>query len=382
MHKRCRSVALAFAGLLSGCYLPERTPAPQHRAPPLEAARDVSAPTVDEAPLAHSNQGDSIVICGHRVHTGAPVVLWTEAPYYDATKEGPWFQDPEGKKPGKKGLRYQPGRVRNVVNPDFVPAPQPNEPDERTELQKQPTVTETIVPRDALDPELLATVVDQFVLHYDVCGLSRTCFRVLQDERMLSVHFMLDLDGTIYQTMDLRDTAWHATKSNGRSIGIEIANMGAYAHADASVLADWYRRDTVGTYVSVPARIVDTGIRTPGFVARPARDAPVIGVVQKTRLEQYDFTPEQYESLSKLAAVLCRELPKIAPDAPRDEHGAVVDHVLDDDEWRDFHGILGHFHVQQNKTDPGPAMHWEPFLERVRARLEEIRHPGGGTGGG
>jgi hypothetical protein len=80
--------------------------------------------------------------------------------------------------------------------------------------------------------------------------------------------------------------------------------------------------------------------------------------------------------LIKLAAALCRELPKIAPDAPRDAGGAVVDRVLDDDEWRDFQGILGHFHVQKNKTDPGPAFDWEPFLEDVRERLAWLRQPG------
>ena len=39
---------------------------------------------------------------------------------------------------------------------------------------------------------------------------------------------MLDLDGTIYQTLDLKERAWHATTSNSRSVGIEIANIGAY----------------------------------------------------------------------------------------------------------------------------------------------------------
>jgi len=37
------------------------------------------------------------------------------------------------------------------------------------------------------------------------------CFKVLHDHRDLSVHFMLDLDGTIYQTLDLKERAWHAT---------------------------------------------------------------------------------------------------------------------------------------------------------------------------
>jgi N-acetyl-anhydromuramyl-L-alanine amidase AmpD len=239
-----------------------------------------------------------------------------------------------------------------------------------------PARTEVLVPPRSRDGELLTEVVDQFVLHYDVCGLSRTCFRVLHDERKLSVHFLLDLDGTIYQTLDVRDTAWHATKSNARSVGIEIANMGAYPPARSGVLDDWYKRDTQGTYISVPERIEETGIRTLGFVGRPARGPdPLSGVVQGERLEQYDFTHEQYDSLIKLAAALCRELRKIAPDAPRDASGAVLDRVLDEAAWRDFHGILGHYHVQENKTDPGPAFDWEPFLEAVRERLVEIRHP-------
>jgi N-acetyl-anhydromuramyl-L-alanine amidase AmpD len=268
--------------------------------------------------------------------------------------------------------------MQAVPNPDYTPPGPEDEPDERTDLQKQPTLSRPVVSAHSRDIQELAEVVDQFVIHYDVCGLSRTCFRVLQDERMLSVHFLLDIDGTIYQTLNLRDTAWHATKSNPRSIGIEIANMGAYPPQRAGALDRWYRRDSIGTYISIPADILETGVLTHGFVGRPARGPePIVGVVQGEELEQYDFTRQQYSSLVKLTAALCRELPKITPDAPRDEHGKVVDHVLDDDAWRDFHGILGHFHVQKNKTDPGPAFDWEPFLEAVRARMEELDQPGG-----
>ena len=44
---------------------------------------------------------------------------------------------------------------------------------------------------------------------------------------------MLDLDGTIYQTLDLKEGAWHATDANGRSIGIEIANIGAFTDPES-----------------------------------------------------------------------------------------------------------------------------------------------------
>ncbi len=65
-----------------------------------------------------------------------------------------------------------------------------------------------------MDLDLLRQKVDQFVLHFDVCGTSAQCFYVLHDRRGLSVHFMLDVDGTIYQTLDVKERAWQATKSN------------------------------------------------------------------------------------------------------------------------------------------------------------------------
>ena len=38
----------------------------------------------------------------------------------------------------------------------------------------------------------LRSVVDQFVIHYDACGTSEVCFRVLQDQRDLSVQQLPD----------------------------------------------------------------------------------------------------------------------------------------------------------------------------------------------
>jgi hypothetical protein len=75
------------------------------------------------------------------------------------------------------------------------------------------------------DLPLLTRVVDQFVIHFDARGTSRRCFEVLQDRRGLSVHFLLDLDGTIYQTLDVKEAAWHATVANGRSIGYDFTSQ-------------------------------------------------------------------------------------------------------------------------------------------------------------
>lgn len=95
-------------------------------------------------------------------------------------------------------------------------------------------------PDSAEDLARVQGLVDQFVIHYDACGTSRRCFEVLHDERGLSCHFLLDLDGTIYQTLDLRERAWHATIANSRSVGIEIAHIGAFRPEGPSPLGSWY----------------------------------------------------------------------------------------------------------------------------------------------
>jgi N-acetylmuramoyl-L-alanine amidase len=233
----------------------------------------------------------------------------------------------------------------------------------------------TPVPRSVLaspsarrEPGALQQVIDQLVLHYDGSGLSRICFNTLR-ERQLSVHFLLDVDGTIYQTLDLRERASHATIANDRSIGIEIANLGAYPEKDKArrVLDEWYGRDAGGrTIMKVPARIRDTGIRTPGFVARPARPDLVRGTLQGQALVQYDFTPEQYAALAKLTAALGRVFPKLTVDYPHGRDGRLIPQALSPGKYAGYRGVLGHFHVQANKVDPGPAFQWHRLFDEIR----------------
>jgi N-acetyl-anhydromuramyl-L-alanine amidase AmpD len=219
------------------------------------------------------------------------------------------------------------------------------------------------------DLEALGRVVRQFVVHYDVCGLSRTCFKVLHDRRGLSVHFMLDIDGTLYQTMDLRDQAWHAAHANPYSIGIEIANMGARPARERAELDEWYVRDAQGMRIRIPAWAGDGGVRTPAFVGRPARPDIVRGQVHGEDLWMYDLTPEQYDSLVELTATLCRLFPQIDPDAPRDRARRVRTDALSGSEQARFGGVIGHHHLTERKRDPGPAFDWDGFLEAVRFRL-------------
>jgi len=143
--------------------------------------------------------------------------------------------------------------------------------------------------------------------------------------------------------------------------------MGAYSPGQRSPLDEWYRRAADGQIrLQIPARFGDGGIRTPHFVGRPARPDLIPGKLQGRELVQYDYTPEQYAALVKLTAALCKVFPQLRCDYPRDGSGQLVSRKLPDDELDRFQGVLGHFHIQTNKVDPGPAFQWNYMIENAR----------------
>ncbi len=296
------------------------------------------------APKTPAHTGDEIVVCGQFFHTGAPVVLWTDPDGYNAYSTQKRFARPGD--PEVSGPRYG---ARDAI------------------LSKAEAEA---VKQQGWTLDLLREKVDQFVIHYDACGTSRTCFHVLHDVRGLSVHFMIDLDGTIYQTLDAKERAWHATTSNDRSVGVEIANIGSFPVAGPAagkdLLGRWYARDAGGWRVTIPPELGDGGLHTRGFVARPARDGPIIGEVQGQVQRMHDLTPQQYDSLAKLTAALCTALPKIACDYPRDAGGALETRKLSDERLKAYRGLIGHYHIQENKADPGPAFQWQRVIDEVR----------------
>ena len=329
-------LALACAVLFTGCTTPPAPPRPG----------TIAART-----------GDEIVVAGHFVHTGTRVVTWMDPGGYDAYRverrfavfdKSSWETShvavAELKTPNRYGLRND-----SALTPEQIEQ----------------------VRGGGWDLPLLQQVVDQFVIHFDVAGTSRQCFKVLHDGRDLSVHFMLDLDGTIYQTLDLKERAWHATTSNDRSIGIEIANMGAYRAGGRNPFDQWYRRTNGATVITLPERFGDGGIRTTNFTGHPARPEPVRGNIQGDDLVQYDYTPEQYAALTRLTAALCKIFPKLQCRYPTDADGKLIPHKLPDEELNAYQGVLGHYHVQTNKNDPGPALDWDKVVGGARALLEQ-----------
>lgn len=189
--------------------------------------------------------------------------------------------------------------------------------------------------------EALQGVVKQFVLHHDGCVNSRSCFHSMHDLPRhdggcgLSAHFMVDADGTIYQTLDLLERAYHAEQANPISVGVEICNR-----ADAS-------RDELE---KLP----------PDYRTRPVRDVLINGRHYKA----FDFRPEQYRSVIALARAMVRIFPQIGPVIPVGEDGQPLLDTLPDPNA--FAGIVGHLHVdaEGHKWDPG-AFDWKKLLSAL-----------------
>jgi N-acetylmuramoyl-L-alanine amidase len=300
----------------------------------------VRCASVPPAAARRERTPESVEVCGEPFPIGTRVVSWREPGGYDAYREAKFFTDEE---PPDGRRRYSP--LRGSL-PEAVRAQAATRGVPLAELQR---------------------AVRLFVLHYDAAGTSRQCFKVLHDVRFLSVHFLLDVDGTIYQTLDLRESAWHATVANDAAVGVEIAHPGAWRQPMNADMARWYGRDEQGWFMKTPAWMQPLGIRTPGFVARPDRPDVVAGPIHGATWHQLDFTTAQYEALAKLCAGLARVFPRLRLDVPRRADGAVLDTALPQDQLATFAGIVGHFHVQTDKQDPGPAFQWERLLRDARA---------------
>src|SRR5688500_3835714 len=310
-------------------------------------------------------KGDEIMVAGQLFHTGAPVVLWTDPGGCDAYRVERRFAPLE-----ESSWPATTQKVKELDSPN------------RYSMRRSVLTTQQAeqVRGGGWPLELLQEKVDQFVIHYDVCGVSKRCFEILHDHRGLSVHFMLDIDGTIYQTLDAKERAWHGGTANSRSVGIEIANMGAYASGEAEPFKQWYGKDEKGrTRITIPQRLGDGGVRTPNFVGYPIRAELMLGEVEGRQRRQYDLTREQDESLIKRTATLCKVLPNIECDYPRDEDGKLITKALTEEQQKDYRGLIGHYHVTTQKSDPGPAFQWDYVVDNARKLMGEPRKSAAGT---
>jgi hypothetical protein len=233
--------------------------------------------------------GSEIIICGKRYDIGHPVVTFEDEGGFSAYV--PHRTDDIGKiyayspAPGlaKRATRY---RLRRSMG-------------ESTSLSR------------------LKKVMRQVVVHLDGCRDAKMCFQVLHNERGLSIHFMVDNDGTVYQCLDLVHCAFQAGGVNEVSVGIEIQNRG-----DAARHPNYYKEGR---------QTVTCRVHGHQFLA-------------------YDFTDAQYEGMIRLGRVLARvfDLPLVSPRTG----GTAVWTMISNP--RAFRGFLGHYHICREKWDPGP----------------------------
>lgn len=335
---RSRSLALPLGALCACASLAACVSEPSRREPtaapstPTPATPVAPTSTHDDEPPPDSElrrDGQSIVVAGRPIRVGAPVVTWLDPGGYDGYRETCFFSD--------------------------------------RELPSSPA-SGCDTPRRWAERDSDPSKVDLVVVHYDVAWTSRNCFKVLHDVRGLSCHFLLDVDGTIYQTLDLTHRARHAGGVNDRSVGIEIAHPGPLELTDG--LAARYTTEPDGR-VRFDLGVRQGDLRNPDFVVRPARPTPIAGTIHGRAYSMFDYTDEQYESLSRLLAALSRALPAVRLEAPRDPSGDLVTTTVEPAllGGASGPGVVGHFHVGGHKQDPGPAFDWERVLTAARDHL-------------
>ncbi|MBL9020378.1 MAG: N-acetylmuramoyl-L-alanine amidase [Myxococcales bacterium] len=268
-----------------------------------------------------------LIIAGQRINIDAPVVNFTEGPRWDASSVfcQPTETDPRPpctQLPGKTGHKPYDG----------------------------PAVAQRYSIRPALrrygnNPPMDAVkaVIRQFVVHHDGCASSDMAFSVMQNERGLSCHFLIDNDGTIFQTIDLALAAWHAAQWNFGSIGVEMCNRG-----DVKLDPNYYAKGKHG-----PNRnVVPCKINGHTFLA-------------------FDYTPEQIRTFQQLGRALLRFLPNIPAEYPQSSPGVQHWGTLPEQGPGGsfaFSGYIGHYHLTGQKWDPGP-FDFKKFCSGLRGQL-------------
>ena len=162
-----------------------------------------------------------------------------------------------------------------------------------------------------------------FVNHWDVCLSSRSCQSVL-DRRGISVHFLIDNDGTIYQTIDMQHAAWHAgsERANRASVGVEITNAYYLKYQD------WYIEN--------------------GFGARPIQDG---AWVHGNKLEPFlGFYPAQLKAAKALWKAI-HNATEIPYETPLNQFGKTSTRYEQNVAYGKFSGFVSHYHVSKRKID-------------------------------
>lgn len=255
----------------------------------------------------------SIVVCDKKFDIGTRVVLWNEPGGMSAYDTAAY--ETEDRRTGEvvvvKGKRYK----------------------SRLALGGTPNM------------EKLKKVVWQFALHHSGLYRSRDTYETLQ-QRGLSVHFICDDDGTLYQCLDVRERAYHIGTNNAMSVGVEIDSR-----AVAGRYPDAYDEVHQRKYKVGPRRVV-------------------LDTIHGMKMKGFDYSDAQYATLIKLGKVLVEIFPLIKPDFARDSAGDIIKTELADP--KNHHGLICHYQVTKKKIDP-ISFDFERFLAGLNDTA--VAHP-------
>jgi N-acetylmuramoyl-L-alanine amidase len=253
----------------------------------------------------------SIIVCGQKFDIGTRVVLWNESGGFNGYDTSRYTYKDQDRKTGEEqtiiieGKRYA---SRSILGtPDL------------SKLQK---------------------IIKQFVLHHSGLYHSKDTFTVLHCQRKLSVQFILDDDGTLYQTLDLVEKAWQAGGNNQMSFGIEI---------DSRALA-----------VKFPEAYDDNNQQRYHLLPRFKR----LDKVQNQWITGYEYNNKQYETLIRLGMAVVEIFPLIkqSSDFPRTASGNIIKSAIPNP--KAWNGFMGHYNITTAKIDPISFDH-ERFLQGV-----------------
>jgi hypothetical protein len=199
-------------------------------------------------PMELLGDGHSIAVGGNHVSLGPDVrvVLWNQPARYGSTVRALWkrgylpaFNFYYGANPftaGAAGAPRSPSPRTSKGTPLFGAMMMREEKigDDRYQVA---TVFWDDKSRAAAAAYLAKKKI--FLLHHDQAYSSLGCYQTLVAKNF-SVHFMLDYDGTLYQTVDLAHNTAHGDFVNPIAIGIEINNYDKWQvlRSDKNLIVD------------------------------------------------------------------------------------------------------------------------------------------------
>ncbi|MCC6621953.1 MAG: SUMF1/EgtB/PvdO family nonheme iron enzyme [Deltaproteobacteria bacterium] len=190
--------------------------------------------------------------------------------------------------------------------------------------------------------DLLQLVVLHTSMTDDALGLHRVHVGLA-----VSAHFIIEFDGTIYQTLDLLSCAYHSGDVNNLSVGIDLVNQMKNLRRVPDALP-------FGLHHPRSAELADVKHSRPR--------SPTVAI-NGAEVASYGYTDAQYRSLAALARMLTRVFPRIRAAVPIEPDGTMRWRALDDP--ASFEGFVGHLHTEAERWDPGPGFDWRRFMRDV-----------------